>query len=50
MLLRAGATATKVPANPLLPVLNLTASVIVSGLDAVDTSAPTAANAPFVIR
>ena len=44
-----GATATKVPVNNPNNPLNLTASIIVSGLSQIKTAAPTLPSQPYVI-
>lgn len=44
-----GATAIKVPANPALPSVDLTTSIIVSGLTSVSTATPTHPDQPFLI-
>ena len=45
----AGATAIKVPANSALPTINLTSSIVVSGLSSISTAAPTSPTQPLVI-
>ncbi|KAG1660944.1 hypothetical protein FOA52_005525, partial [Chlamydomonas sp. UWO 241] len=44
-----GAVASKAPANNPSQVINLSGDIVVSGLDAVNTRAPTAEGAPFVV-
>ena len=45
----AGATAIKVPANTMLPPINLTASIIVRGIEVISTAAPTPPSLPLII-
>ena len=44
-----GATAVKIPANALLPLVDLTAAIVVTGVEAISTAAPTLPGQPFVV-
>ena len=44
-----GATALKVPANALLPPIDLTNSIVTTGIDTITTAAPTSSSQPFII-